>query len=155
MSATYKIAEAPIALGLRGDAPAKLDVSTPAGLKDLLLGARSVKYTPTGAAIVTVKTIFAKLEIGDKVRDTSAQSAAVALAPGEYEITFYPYPEIAANKSLRNLGNVIAPLQAPAIFEAAIAAHAANPKEALTFVTFLQGPAIDAGLKASGLVKPR
>lgn len=100
--ASYKIAEAPIALGLRGAAPANLDVSTQAGLKALLLGARSVKYTPTGAAITTVKTIFAKLEIGDKVKDTSAQNDVVALGPADYEITFYPYPEIAGNKALRN-----------------------------------------------------
>lgn len=50
---------------------------------------------------------------------------------------------------------MIAPFQMPAQFDAVIGTHAADPKEALGFVTFLQGPAIDPGLKQSGLVKPR
>jgi ABC-type molybdate transport system substrate-binding protein len=153
MPPTYPIAQAPIALGLRGAAPAGLDVSTPAGLKTLLLGARSVKYTPTGAAITTVKILFAGLQIGDKVKDTSAQSGDVALGPGEYEIAFYPFPEIAGNKALRNLGTVIAPFQMPAIFEAAVGSQARDQKEAFDLIAVLRGPEMDAGLKQSGLVK--
>ena len=152
---TYPIAMVPIALGIRGEAPAGLDVASEAGLKKAMLGAKSVKYAPTGAAITTVKTIFSKLDIGDKVKDTSAQSGTVALGPGEYEMNIFPFSEIEANKALRNLGNVIAPLQVSAGIEATIGAHANDLKAALTFVKFLQGPEIDAGLKANMMVKAK
>ena len=39
--------------------------------------------------------------------------------------------------------------------EATIGAHANDPKAALTFVKFLQGPEIDAGLKANMMVKAK
>jgi molybdate transport system substrate-binding protein len=152
---TYDLAVAPIGLGLRGQAPAHIDVSTEAGIKALLLGARSVKYTPTGAAITTVQTIFQRLEIGGAVKDSSRLSAEVPLGPGEYEIAFYPVPEIASNHGLRNLGAVIAPLQSPAIFQAVIGVAANDAKAARAFAQFLQSPALAAGLTKAGLTRPR
>jgi molybdate transport system substrate-binding protein len=152
---TYRIAGLPIAVGIRGDAPVNLDVSTEAGLKAALLGAKSVKYSATAAAIDTVKSVLAKLDVAGKIRDTSTQSGEVALGAGEYELYFNPYPELEANKAYRNLGDVIAPLQVPARFDAAIGAHASDPKAALAFVTYLQSPALDPGLKASGMMRPQ
>jgi len=58
------------------------------------LNAKSVKYSPTGAALMTVRKILSTLEIGDKIHDSSAVRGEVPLAAGEYEINIYPLSEI-------------------------------------------------------------
>jgi ABC-type molybdate transport system substrate-binding protein len=44
-------------------------------------------------------------------------------------------------------------LQVPAIIEAAVGKSAADPKAAVALIKFLQGPAIDEGLKDYGMEK--
>jgi molybdate transport system substrate-binding protein len=148
----FEIARVPVALGLRGDAPS-LDVDSPAAVKAAMLNARSVKYAPTGAALMTVKKILSTLDIAAKIHDSSTVRAEVPLAAGEYEINIYPLSEIIANKRLKNLGAVIAQLQVPAIIEATVGKNAADPKTALGLIKFLQGPAIDQALKDYGMEK--
>jgi molybdate transport system substrate-binding protein len=148
----FEIARVPVALGLRGEAP-DLDVGSPAAVKAAMLNAKSVKYAPTGAALMTVRKIMSTLDIADKVHDSSAVRAEVPLAAGEYEINIYPLSEIIPNKKLKNLGAVIAPLQVPAIIEATVGRNAADPKAALALIKFLQGPAIDRALKDFGMEK--
>jgi ABC-type molybdate transport system substrate-binding protein len=141
-----------VAFGLRGEAP-NLDVSSPAAVRVAMLNARSVKYSPTGAALMTVRKILSTLEIGDKIHDSSAVRGEVTLAAGEYEINIYPLSEIISNTKLKNLGAVIAQLQVPAIIEATVGKNAADPKTALALIKFLQGPAIDRALKDYGMEK--
>jgi molybdate transport system substrate-binding protein len=147
----FEIARVPVAIGLRGDA--QIDVSTPAALKAAMLKAKSIKYAPTGAALMTVKNVMSKLDIADKVHDSSTLREPVALAPGEYEINLYPLSEIIPNKKLKNLGPVIAELQVPAIIQVAIGKNANDIKAARALIKFLQGPAIDEALKADGMEK--
>jgi molybdate transport system substrate-binding protein len=148
----FEIARVPVALGLRGEAPSP-DVSSPAAIKAAMLNAKSVKYSPTGAALMTVRKILSTLEIGDKIRDSSTVRQEVPLAAGEYEINIYPLSEIIPNKKLKNLGAVIPQLQVPAIIEATVGKNAADPKAALALIKFLQGPAIDRALKDFGMEK--
>jgi molybdate transport system substrate-binding protein len=150
----FEIARVPVALGLRGEAPG-LDVGSPAAVKAAMLNARSVKYAPTGAALMTVKKILSTLDIADKIRDSSTVRAEVSLAAGKYEINIYPLSEIIPNKRLKNLGAVIAQLQVPAVIEATVGKNAADPKAALALVKFLQGPVIDQALKDYGMEKGR
>src|SRR5262249_51477939 len=82
-----------VAIGLRGDAP-NVDVRTPAALKHAMLNAKSVKYAPTGAAILTVKKVLSTLGIADLIRDSSRERTRVDLTPGEYELNLYPLSEI-------------------------------------------------------------
>jgi molybdate transport system substrate-binding protein len=148
----FEIARVPAAFGLRGAAP-HLDVGTPAGIKAALLNAKSVKYAPVGAAVMTVKKILSTLDIADKIHDSSRASAEVPLGAGEYEINVYPLSEIIPNKKLVNLGAVIAELQVPAVIEATVGKKAADPKAAQALIAFLQGSAIDHALKESGMEK--
>src|SRR5947209_15060989 len=148
----FEIARVPVALGLRGEAT-NPDVSTPAAIKVAMLSAKSVKYSPTGAALMTVRKMLSTLEIGGKIRDSSAVREEVPLAAGEYEINIYPLSEVIANKKLKNLGAVIPQLQVPAIIEATVGKNAADPKVALALIRFLQGPAIDQSLKDYGMEK--
>jgi molybdate transport system substrate-binding protein len=149
-----EIARVPAAFGLRGEAP-HLDVASPAGIKAALLNAKSVKYAPVGAAVMTVKKILSTFDIADKIRDSSRAGAEVPLGAGEYEINVYPLSEIIPNKKLVNLGAVIAELQVPAVIEATVGKKAADPKAAQALIAFLQGPAIDHALKESGMEKGR
>jgi molybdate transport system substrate-binding protein len=148
----FEIARVPVALGLRGEAPSP-DVSSPAAIKVALLNAKSVKYSPTGAALMTVRKILSTLEISDKIRDSSTVREEVPLAAGDYEVNIYPLSEIISNKKLKNLGAVIPALQVPAIIEATVGKNAADPKTALALIKFLQGPAIDQALKDYGMEK--
>jgi molybdate transport system substrate-binding protein len=148
----FEIARVPVAFGLRGEAP-DLDVSSPAAVKAAMLNAKSVKYSPTGAALLTVKKILSTLDIADKIRDSSSTRQEIPLAQGEYEINIYPLSEIVANKRLKNLGAVIAPLQVPAILEATVGKNAADPKAARALIAFLQGHAIDQALQDYGMEK--
>jgi molybdate transport system substrate-binding protein len=148
---TYEVARVPVAIGLRGDA--QIDISTPAALKAAMLKAKSVKYAPTGAALMTVKNVLGKLDIADKIHDSSKVRGEVPLAAGEYEINLYPLSEIIPNKKLKNLGPVIPQLQVPAIIQMVIGKNANDPKAAHAVINFLQGPAIDAALKADGMNK--
>jgi molybdate transport system substrate-binding protein len=148
----FEIARVPVAFGLRGEAP-NLDVSSPAAVKAAMLNAKSVKYSPTGAALMTVRKILSTLDIADKIHDSSTVPGEVALAAGEYEINIYPLSEIIPNKKLKNLGAVIPQLQVPAIIEATVGKSAADPKTAFALIKFLQGPAIDQALKDYGMEK--
>jgi molybdate transport system substrate-binding protein len=148
----FEIARVPVALGLRGEAPS-LDVSSLAAVKAAMLKAKSVKYAPTGAALMTVRKILSTLDIAAKIHDSSTVRAEVPLAAGEYEINIYPLSEIIPNKRLKNLGAVISQLQVPAIIEATVGKNAVDPKAALALVKFLQGPAIDQALKDYGMEK--
>jgi molybdate transport system substrate-binding protein len=148
----FEIARVPVAFGLRGEAR-NLDVSSPAAIKVAMLNAKSVKYSPTGAALMTIRKILLTLDIADKIRDSSKVREEVPLAAGDYEINVYPLSEIIANTKLKNLGAVIAPLQVPAIIEGTVGKGAADPNAALALIKFLQGPAIDQALKDYGMEK--
>jgi molybdate transport system substrate-binding protein len=148
----FEIARVPVAFGLRGEAPT-LDVSSPAAVKTAMVNARSVKYSPTGAALMTVRKILFALDIAGKIHDSSLTQGEVPLAAGEYEINIYPLSEIIPNRRLKNLGAVIAPLQVPAIIEATVGNNAADAKAALAVIKFLQGPAIERALKDYGMEK--
>jgi molybdate transport system substrate-binding protein len=151
LAVRYNIATDPVAIGLRGDA--KVDVSTPAKLKAALLNAKSVKYGATGAAFPTVKNVIEKLDLAGRFHDSSQVSAEVALAPGEYELSFSPISELMSNKGLKNLGLIPAGLQVPLVLQAVVGSNTKNPRIAQTLIHFLQGPAIDEALKASGMKK--
>jgi molybdate transport system substrate-binding protein len=148
----FEIARVPVAFGLRGAAP-NLDVSSPAAVKATMLNAKSVKYAPTGAALMTVKKILSTLDIAGKIHDSSTVQTEVPLAAGEYEINIYPLSEIISNKTLKNLGAVIPQLQVPVIIEATVGRSTSDSKTAHALVIFLQGPTIDQSLKAYGMEK--
>jgi hypothetical protein len=118
-----------------------------------MLKARSIKYAPTGAAILTVQKVLSTLGIGDAIKDSSKERAAVALGPHEYELNLYPLSEIIPNKAMKNLGPVMPDLQVPVIVSAVIGKHANDEKAARALVSFLEGPAIDVALAANGMMK--
>jgi molybdate transport system substrate-binding protein len=149
---TTVIARVPVAIGQRGDAP-KIDMSTPAALKDAMLKAKSLRWSPTGAALLTVNKVLDTLGIRETVKAKHNMPGTVALGPGEYELNIYPLSEILDNKALTNLGPVIPELQAPAIITGTISTNTPDAAAAKAFIKFLQGPAIEPALKAAGMTR--
>jgi len=143
------IATTDVAIGLRGDATP--DLSTSDKLKTAMLNATSLRWSDTGAALLTVNKILDTMRIRDAVKAKHDMSApAPSLGPGNYEINIYPLSEIMANTSLRNMGPVIRELQAPAVVTATVSANTPNAAAAQALITFLQGPAIEPALERNG-----
>lgn len=153
-SETYEIGRTPIAFGVRGDA-STVDLSTPAAVKKTLLAATSVKYSPTGAALLTVRKILGDLQIADQIKDTSTTMKQVALTGNQYEISIYPLSEAIPRKEANTMtiGPVIKEFQVPSIIQASIGANTRDEAGAKALIKFLQGPATDAAFEAAGLEK--
>ena len=146
------IARVPVAIGQRGDAPG-IDTSTPAALKAAMLRAKSLRWSPTGAALLTVNKILDTLDIRQAVMSRHNLPGTVPLGPGEFELNIFPLSEILDNKALTNLGPVIPELQAPAVITAVVSSSTAAADDAAALIKFLQGPALDPALKASGMTR--
>src|SRR5262245_34335799 len=83
------IARVPVAIGQRGDAP-KIDMSTPAAFKAAMLKAKLLRWSPTGAALLTVNKILDTLDIREAVKSNYNLQETAPLGPGEYELNIYP-----------------------------------------------------------------
>jgi len=153
---TYEIASTPIAFGVRGDASA-VDLSSPDAVKKTLLAATSVKYAPTGAALLTVKKVLSELQIADKIKDNSKTMEEVALTGKQYEISIYPLSEAIPRKAFKivTIGPVIKEFQVPSIMQASIGVNTRDEVGAKALIKFLQGPATDAAFKAAGFEKSK
>ena len=95
----------PLRLDCAGTFP-RIDVSTPEAVKTSMLNAKSLRWAPTGAALLTVNKILDTLGIRETVKAKHNLPGTVALGPGEYEINLYPQSEILDNKELRNLAQL-------------------------------------------------
>jgi len=150
-----EIARAPIAIAIRGDKPADLDLTTNAGIRRAFINAKGVKYSPTGAALFTVRKILDTLNLRPVITDLSTMPGTVVLNPGEYEINIYPHSEIIPNKNVQDQGLVIQRLQVPADITASISTKTRDPAGAQALVDFWLGPTIDPHLAPVGMVKGR
>jgi molybdate transport system substrate-binding protein len=151
----HAIAEVKTAIALRGDVD--VDVSTAAALRQTLLGASLVRYSPTGVAHATVAKLLNELGIADSIKDSNKGAAPpgppsmAALPPGQYEINLFPLSEIIHMKGVKNLGPVIAPYQVPEHITVVVGSRAKDRKAATALVKFLEGSALDGPLKDGGM----
>lgn len=146
----YPIGTVPVAIGVRGDVPTP-DVRTAVALKAVLLGARSVTYRAGGTSQATVQKVLGTLGIANSIKDSSRLAKPVELAPGEYEINFFVLSELRQHGDVRNLGPVTSELQVPVVIEAAIAKRSLHAKEAMAFIRFLQGSAMETAMQKIGM----
>jgi molybdate transport system substrate-binding protein len=144
------IARGDPSIGQRGDIP-PVDVSTPAALKQAMLKAKYLWWSPTGTSSPTVNKVFDTLGIREAVKSKYEPSGAAPLASGEYQLHIRALSEILENKALRVLGPVPAELRIPAVIAAVISAQSSDAAAAAALVKFLQGPGLDDALKASGM----
>jgi molybdate transport system substrate-binding protein len=146
------LARVPVAIAVRG--VDKIDVSTPEAVKAVLLGARSVGFSPIGASLPTVSKMFAAFGIADAMKakfhllppinDTSAMPPA-----GQYDLILNLISEILPLTGGWNyVGDTPDALSVPVIMSAGIGSQG-DAATAKKLITFLQGPAIEPGLKAN------
>jgi molybdate transport system substrate-binding protein len=154
----YKIATIPVGIGYTGDGPLP-DISTPAALKNTLLGAKQVLYAAQGMGAQSANKMIDALGIRDSIKvvspgsgGPSASPAPIVLGPGEYMVSIQPTSEIFANKNARYAGPVIDAYQVPQTLEAVVGTHARDEKSAKAFVDYLRGPEFGAVLKRNGFV---
>lgn len=150
------LAHVPVAIGVRGRA--KIDIGTPAAMKAALLGARKVGFAAIGASKPTVDNMFAKLNVADALKDkivgTPPTNDTTPPPPdGQYDIVINLVSEILPlTGGWSYAGNVPQELQVPVIMSAGIGTQG-NAADAHKLITFLQGPAIEAGLKANNMTR--
>jgi ABC-type molybdate transport system substrate-binding protein len=118
-----------------------------------MLKAKSLRWSPTGAALLTVNKVLDTLDLREAVKSRHNLPGTVVLGPGEYELNIYPLSEILENRALTNLGPVIPELQIPAVITAVISSNTTDVAAARALITFLQGPALDPALKGSGMTR--
>jgi molybdate transport system substrate-binding protein len=136
---------------VRGAAP-RLDVSTPEGLKQALLGAHVVRRS-YGAAASTpiIETLLARLAVGDALKDRMVPLTAPEqpLGPGQYEIVVNLVSAIVPMKGWTYLGLIPDAFQAPVFHSAGIGA-AGDPALGRQVLAMLHSPEFEAALKANG-----
>jgi len=145
------VARLPIGVGQRGDA-SKADVSTMEGLKQALLRAKSIHYTPNGASVPVLHKTFELLGINEEMNAKTYFGPNVTkLGPGETELTITVASEILPDKNLVYLGPLPPEVQVPTILSVGIGSSAGNVKAAKALIRFLQVPVIEPALKANGV----
>ncbi len=148
MPVRHVVARIPVMVGVRGDAP-PLDVSTPYGLRQALLGADSVRYARTGTSRPTVDRVLTTLSIANSIRDTSQAATPAVLGPGKYEIRFFVASESRRNSDYRPLGRVIGPLEIPVVLEAVVSRKSGSTAAAQALIRYLEGPEFAAAIESA------
>ena len=141
------VARVPAGIGQRGDVP-RHDISTLDGLKQTLLGAKSIRWAPDGASLPAIHKMLGVLGIEDAIRAHVSVNGDVPLARGEYELDIALAPELISMKAQQYLGNLPSEVQIPAMMTAAIGTLG-DQALAKGVINFLQGPAIHATLQES------
>ena len=132
----------------------KRDISAPETLTAALLGAKNVRFFPTGAVRPTVERMFAVLGVGEalKGRVLSLRGPAapdVTLGPGEFELIINLDSELLTLPADEiYLGPVPQTLQVPVWMSAGVGVGG-DPAAARALIAFLKGPAIDPALAAA------
>jgi molybdate transport system substrate-binding protein len=150
------LAHVPVAIGIRGQA--KIDIGTAAAMKTALLGARNVGFAAIGASRPTVDNMFTKLGVTDALKSrivgTPPTNDKTPMPPnGQYDLVINLVSEILPLTGGWNYaGNVPQELQVPVIMSAGIGAQG-DAAAAKKLIAFLQGPAIEPGLKANNMTR--
>lgn len=142
----FNIAETPGGLQV-APVTANVDVSTPEALKKTFLGATAVRYSRTGAALLTTQKLLKDLDLVGNIKDNVPND--LKLTGDQYEMGIYPLSEIVFKKGVKNLGPVISQFQVPAIMQASIGVKSRDDAGAKAFVDFLRTNAHAKALLAS------
>jgi molybdate transport system substrate-binding protein len=130
-------------------------VATADDLKQLLLAAKSIAYSATGATGPIMKQAFERLGIAEAVTPktvvVTATTTPEAVASGKAELGFSQISEILDTPGVRLLSALPADVQVYSSFAAAVATGAKDPAAAQYVLQALTRPAAKAVLKAKGL----
>jgi molybdate transport system substrate-binding protein len=149
------IASSDLAVGIKAGS-AKADISTPDGMKNRLLAAKTLTWTDGGASGPAVLEMFRALRIAEQMQPKSVLQKtpgrpAESIAEGENELMFAPISEIQTVKGVEVLGKFPREFQKPVVMTAGIAAQAKDAEGARKLLAFLVSAEAVPTLKANGM----
>ena len=151
------LARTGMGIGVRDGAP-RPDISTPEGLRQTLLAAKSITYVdPAQGATsgIHFASVLQRLGIADAVKPktklVSGGFPAELVARGEVELVAHQISEIVPVKGVTMVGPLPRELQKVTVYSAGVAAKAAQPERARAFIAFLARAAFKPTFAAAGL----
>jgi molybdate transport system substrate-binding protein len=140
-----------IGLAFKAGAP-KPDVHNAEALKQALLAAQSITYTPGVSGIYVRDVMFPKLGIANQmqVKTLVVQNAGQAVADGKAQFGIQQVSELMAVKGVEVL-HMPRDAAEPTIFSVGIPVNAPHPKDAREFIEWLASPAAYSAIRESGL----
>uniref|UniRef100_E1TJH8 Extracellular solute-binding protein family 1 n=1 Tax=Burkholderia sp. (strain CCGE1003) TaxID=640512 RepID=E1TJH8_BURSG len=149
-----ELADSRIGMVVREGA-AKPDISSPEGLRQTLLRAKSIAYSDSASGVYIERELFKKLGIEDQVKAKSQKiqriPVASVVASGDYEIGFQQVSELLPVKGVTFVGKIPESLQSVTRFAAGIPVAAQHPKEAKALLDYLASPGVQAEVRSTGL----
>jgi molybdate transport system substrate-binding protein len=138
--------------GVKAGSP-KPDVSTPEALKQTLVAAKSIGYSPRGATGSVFIGITEKLGIAEQVKPKLVGASVVGelIAKGEIEIGVQQIPELMDVAGVELAGPFPPEFQVITTFSAGLDVKAKEADVARALIKFLSGPAAAKAYKAKGL----
>ena len=154
-AARVDIARSGAGVAVRKGAP-KPDISTTESFKQVLLSAKSLGYSETGATGQFLMAMFQRLGIAQEMRPKLKlarpnQPSLQALADGEIDIGIPQISEALVFPGVDLVGPLPPDVQVYTVLPAAVATNAQNPDAAKALLRFLAAPAAISVLRAKGL----
>ena len=135
------------------------DISTPAALRQTLLGVRSIGFSEGASGTYVSTVLLQKLGIAEQVCPKchvvlGRKFVGAAVAEGEVEIGIQQISELHLESGITVVGPLPDEVQKASVVSAAVSGKAANPGAARQFVAFLATPFAADAIRASGLDLP-
>lgn len=144
-----------IGIGVRKGAP-KRDIGTTAGLKRVLLDAKSITYAPESVSRVYIDKVYERLGIVNEVRSKiifqkEPGRPLASVAEGSSELVIILVSEILAFPGVDLLGPLPPELQNYIVYAAGVGAKSRNAAAAKALITCISGPETAQTFRAKGL----
>ena len=154
-TSVVRLARCGIGVGIRAGAP-KPDIKTGEALKQALLHVKAISYAQDGASRTAVEKMFTRMGIAEQMKaktvlEQGSVRAAGKVVSGDADFVLTLVSEILPIKGVELLGPLPSEYQGYVSFSAGVAAKAANPGPAASFVKSLVVPANAAAYKAKGM----
>lgn len=147
------LARSSIGLAVRDGAP-KPDISTVDALRNTLLQAKSIGYSPSVSGQYLTKQLVQRLGIADQVLgkcQVVSGGVGVVVARGELDIAVQQMSELLPVKGIAHITPLPAEVQIVSTFSAGVAASCPDAALARRVIQFLAGPEAAGAIVKSGL----
>jgi molybdate transport system substrate-binding protein len=135
------------------------DISTPAALRQTLLGVRSIGFSEGASGTYVSTVLLEKLGIAEEVQPKcrvvlGRKFVGASVAEGEVEVGIQQISELYLESGITVVGPLPDEVQKASVVSAAVSGKASNVDVARQFVAFLSSPFAADAMLASGLELP-